>query len=85
MSKLKAAATDEAADVPASAKSSQPVAAVARDDQGDRKKRRKSGNHREDEGDGKRVAPGNDGSLKEGPKEKKKKRKSPGQTVSVVE
>jgi len=81
-------AIDEAADAPAPGKSPKPtlseIAAVAQDDPGDRKKRRKSGSHLDDDGDGKRVAQGNDGSLKEKRKEKKKKHKSSGQTVDVV-
>lgn len=69
----------------APAKSPQPSALeVMRDDQGGRKKSRQSGNHLIDDGDGKRVAQGNDGDPKERHKEKKKKRKSGGQTVSVA-
>lgn len=81
---------DEAPDVPASAKPPQPAApgvAAAQDDQADRKKskKRQSVSHQGDVGDGKRVYGGNDGDLKDERKEKKKKHKSEGQAVSVVE
>jgi len=81
--KPKLKAIDKAADAPALGKSRPTSPEIA--DPGDRKKRRKSGNHLGDDSDGKRVAQGNDGSLREKRKEKKKKHKSPGQTVDVVE
>lgn len=75
--------------MPVPIKSPQPatleVTGMARDGTADRKKRRQGGNHQRDGGDGNLVAQGGVGFLKEKPLEKKKKRKSQGQTVSVVE
>lgn len=84
--KLKVAAVGEAVDVPTPDEPSRPVVLeVARDDQGDRKKRRTSDNRHRDGGDEKWVAQGNDGNLREKHMERKKKRKSGGQAVGVVE
>ena len=63
-----------------------PEVAGAQDDQTDRKKKKKcqSSNYQGDNGVGKLVVEGNDGTLK-GKRKEKRKRKSEGQTVSVVE
>jgi hypothetical protein len=70
---------------PASAKPAVLEAAV-QGDQVDRKrkKKRQSGDCQGDGGDGKRVAEGSDGKLKQKCKEKKQ-RKSAGRAVSVAE
>ena len=73
----------------ASAASKSPAEGVARvagnDPERNRKKKGHSGNHQEDDGDAKLDIQGNNETSKRNRKEKKKKRMSEGQTVSIVE
>lgn len=85
---VKAATTKETPDVAVSATprpAASYVAGVTRDDQGNGKKKRHSGENHEHNGDAKRAAPGDNEDSKEKRKEKKKKRKSEGQTVNITE
>ena len=79
---------DQAPDAPTQAKPPLPTALEVAGSQGDRaerKKKKKRQSNNNQDGDGKRVDEGNDGTLRGKHKEKKKKHKSEGQAVSVVE